>query len=716
MRIKEISLKNFFRYGNKEQTIDLTGSGVTAVTGFNGSGKSTLIVDSILFALYSKYRCDAIDDVVNRYTGKDCKVSVTFEEEGKEYKVIRYRKHSTHGNNVYLFCGDTDISGHTASETNNKIVELIKFNHIAFTNSSVFSTELYSAFLANKISERLVVFENILSLKEITLFYTTTKDIIKELNDGKMELSSAISSIESEIGVLTNTISTYNANAKTKLLSMKSNKERLKAEVEACNKKIQEYQIINIDEEKQKIQNIDVKKNIEDEIGKLRDEKSFFIVTESKEDLATYNRYKDVDFSANKAKEEKFKEDSDAVASFEKDAKEAFDRLQEIKVKKSSLEKEIESNKGRRLELEGKKEKLMKAICPFCGQHLTSEKSEEELKKCNEEIERIVTDNSNMESELGKISPEYDDFMEKYEYSQGEAKRIKDGLDQDFIPNTDLVKEMFLSAKNKVEEVEATKKKNAQKISEIDSKIKELSEKLDAILISAYTIDEINNIENSINEQKEMILNKEKEIASIDGAVNTVYDKSYVEGLQEDQKKKEESLASKREEMKKLEDEIFHYTYLGECFSNKAGGFKKYFIGEMIDVFNEKINQYLPFFFSEDVKIKFDKDLKETITMDDFEITFSSFSQGQRQRAELAISFALFDVARIFFNNSCNILILDEVDKGIDQLGLKAMVNLLNGFDKQLRILVISHNPLLEEEIPDKIKITKDGNGFSKIS
>ena len=153
-----------------------------------------------------------------------------------------------------------------------------------------------------------------------------------------------------------------------------------------------------------------------------------------------------------------------------------------------------------------------------------------------------------------------------------------------------------------------------------------------------------------------------------------------------------------------------------ECFSNKSSGFKKQFIGELIDVFNEKINQYLPFFFEENVKINFDKDLNETITMDDFDVSFSSFSQGQRQRAELSISFALFDVARIFFSNDNKLLILDEVDKGLDKFGIKAMINLLNGFDKQLRIFVVSHNPLLTDEIDDKIKIEKDSNGFSIIN
>ena len=203
---------------------------------------------------------------------------------------------------------------------------------------------------------------------------------------------------------------------------------------------------------------------------------------------------------------------------------------------------------------------------------------------------------------------------------------------------------------------------------------------------------------------------------AIDKSVKSVFDLNYVNDLKkqiEDKKKELEEINSTLEIKK---EDLFYYEYLQECFSNKSSGFKKHFIGELIDVFNEKINQYLPFFFEENVKINFDKDLNETITMDDFDVSFSSFSQGQRQRAELSISFALFDVARIFFSNDNKLLILDEVDKGLDKFGIKAMINLLNGFDKQLRIFVVSHNPLLTDEIDDKIKIEKDSNGFSIIN
>ena len=41
--IKSVSIKNFFSYGPQETVIDLSGNGITNISGCNGIGKSTLI-------------------------------------------------------------------------------------------------------------------------------------------------------------------------------------------------------------------------------------------------------------------------------------------------------------------------------------------------------------------------------------------------------------------------------------------------------------------------------------------------------------------------------------------------------------------------------------------------------------------------------------------------------------------------------------------------
>lgn len=715
MIINKITLKNFYRYGNKEQILDLTGTGITGIVGLNGYGKSTSVIDSLLFALYGKYRCSSVDGVVNRYTGKNCKVGVEFEQDGENYKIIRYRKHETHNNNIYIFKGDKDISGHTASETNSIILDIIKMPYIAFINSCVFSSELYSAFLATKNSDRLVVFENILSLKEINAFYVEIKKIIKEYNDKINEIIINKQGVSSEISAVEETINTYSTEARKKLLEMKSRKENLKKEIEDTKSKIEELSIINIDEEKKKIGNTSLKEEFKKRIELLSKNKKELDIEIPKDVISIYLKYKDVDFVENKLKEEKYKEDLETLKARESGYTNENLNIDNLNRQIINLEKERDGNLEKEKEAYKKLESLNNSLCPFCGQHLNSDRTNEEIEKANKLIDISKSSNKEIESEINNLKEQLKEAQENYTYLLNDYNRIKQNLNNDFVPNSDLAEEQFKNASQKMDEINKTKEENAFKIENINNEINEINKKIESLSITNYTEEELNNISKKIEEQKSILNNFENEISIIDGSVLNVYDKKYIDKLKKQIEEKQNVLEKIEKELEDNNYILKHYEYLGECFSNKSGGFKKYFIGEMIEFFNTKINQFLPFFFSEDVNITFDKDLNDTIIMDGFEIDFGSLSQGQRQRAELSVAFALFEMARVFFDNDTKLLVMDEMCNGLDRLGLKSMINLLNGFDGQLRIFIVSHNPLVEEEIDNKIKIERDDNGFSII-
>ena len=716
MIIKKITLKNFFRYGPNEQILDLSGTGISGITGPNGYGKSTSIVDSLCFAFYGKYRCSSVDDVVNRYIGKDCKVGVEFEQDGKEYKILRYRKHSTHNNNVYIFQNDLDISGHTAADTNNKIIDIIRMPYIAFINSSVFSSELYSAFLANKVSERLVVFENILSLKEITAFYLETKEILKELGNSMEEIDTNVVSAKRERDAIDKTSKDYSNSAREKLLKMKADKDAAKKSIDSYTASINELSIVDIELERSKLSNNSLKEEYELMLDRIKKEKETLTVKEDKDDLSIIDKYKDVDFEENRNKELKYAEDLETIKARENGYTVSMGTIKSLDNEAVSLAKKIDENKYKLKTIDEKIRKLDEATCPFCGQHLTSERAEDEKKKAASEFEELKGEIADDEKKLEEVEENLKEERERYNYLISDANRIKEKLDNSFYPNTELIKEQYENALKNVKAIEELREKNKARFVELLDEERRVEDKLEQLSFTNFTIEELDSMADKIQAFKDKIVECERQIAEIDGQVKTVYDKSYVDGLNKQIEKLDKEISELMEKKDALNDDIVHYEFLADCFSNKSGGFKKYFIGEMIDVFNAKISQYLPFFFEDDVRIEFDKNLNDKITMDGYEISFNSFSQGQRQRAELAINFALFDVARIFFSNDNKLLILDEMDKGLDKFGIKAMIDLLNGFDKQLKIFVVSHNPLMEEEIDSKIKISRDENGFSILN
>ena len=248
------------------------------------------------------------------------------------------------------------------------------------------------------------------------------------------------------------------------------------------------------------------------------------------------------------------------------------------------------------------------------------------------------------------------------------------------------------------------------------SKMKEEIDKFNGVSESSWTLEELNNISSKIEEINNKIKECELKAASILGSVSTVYDKSFVEKTEKEIEEKNEILLKIQKDKEALEEDIKYFNYLADCFSNKSNGFKKYFIGEMIDTFNSNINKFIPFFFNnEALEIKFDKDLNDSITMDNEEITYGSLSKGQKTRAELAIAFALFELSRFYYSNCNNILMVDEMlDDGLDIYGMRSAISVLKGFSDST-VYVISHNDNIKELIENKIEITKDENGFSVI-
>jgi len=102
--IKTLTVKNFMSVGNQTQAIDFQQKLLTLVLGENldmggddagsrnGTGKTT-IVNALSYALYGEALTKIRrDNLVNKTNGKGMLVTITFEKEGKKYKVERGRK------------------------------------------------------------------------------------------------------------------------------------------------------------------------------------------------------------------------------------------------------------------------------------------------------------------------------------------------------------------------------------------------------------------------------------------------------------------------------------------------------------------------------------------------------------------------------------------------------------------------------------------------
>ena len=158
-------------------------------------------------------------------------------------------------------------------------------------------------------------------------------------------------------------------------------------------------------------------------------------------------------------------------------------------------------------------------------------------------------------------------------------------------------------------------------------------------------------------------------------------------------------------------------TYSAASVLLKDGGIKSKIIKQYIPIINKLINKYLSSmdFF---VQFELDESFNETIKSryrDAF--SYSSFSEGEKMRINLAILFTWRAVAKLRNSINTNILIMDEVfDSSLDSNGTEEFMKILNTITTDTNTFIISHKT---DQISDKfnnvLKFEKHKN-FSKVA
>ena len=119
------------------------------------------------------------------------------------------------------------------------------------------------------------------------------------------------------------------------------------------------------------------------------------------------------------------------------------------------------------------------------------------------------------------------------------------------------------------------------------------------------------------------------------------------------------------------------------------------------------------------VNFNLDDEFNETIKSRHRDIfTYSSFSEGEKRKIDLALLFAWRAMAEIKNSLSTNLLVLDEVlDGSLDDTSTEAFLDIVSGMRGQgVNVFVISHKSkeVLQDKFERHVEMTKQGN-FSKM-
>jgi len=210
-----------------------------------------------------------------------------------------------------------------------------------------------------------------------------------------------------------------------------------------------------------------------------------------------------------------------------------------------------------------------------------------------------------------------------------------------------------------------------------------------------------------INLNQRQIRELEHEIQTITSNLqnrNTEHEK--LEQFKDNLQKTIEYLSDKKQE-------IVHYDFAYSLL--KDDGVKTKIIKKYLPFINQQVNRYLQMmdFY---INFKLDEEFGETIESPIHEnFSYSSFSEGEKMRVDLALLFTWREVARLKNSVNTNLLIMDEVfDSSLDGFGTEEFLKIIRYVIKDANIFVISHKSDLHDKFETVIKFDKV-KGFSRM-
>lgn len=174
-----------------------------------------------------------------------------------------------------------------------------------------------------------------------------------------------------------------------------------------------------------------------------------------------------------------------------------------------------------------------------------------------------------------------------------------------------------------------------------------------------------------------------------------------------------QKIESQERELKELLDEKAYFEVASALL--KDTGIKTKIIKQYLPIINKMVNKYLvamDFF----VNFNLDESFKETIkSRHRDEFSYNSFSEGEKQRIDMALMLTWRAIAKLKNSANTNLLILDEVfDSSLDNNGTEYLMNILHMLEG-VNLFVISHKgDILQDKFANVIRFDKVKN-FSRI-
>jgi exonuclease SbcC len=652
----------------------------------NGTGKSS-IFEALTWALFGKARCKYSDSIVK--DGKvSCKVTLLFMHDDKKYKIVRIRnaKYASQSSLEFFEILSDDSEAQIKADTNTelakKICEVIHSNYEVFVNSVYFKQGDVSGFLNGKASDRQKIASSILNLDRWNRHKDTAdkryKEIDKQLSLLKYKLS--------ELSDIDDLMLDYEEKLDTQTTII----EDLTPEEEVLQEEIRALEL--------KVSNI-----------KMQDSNlSDYQHTQTKFEYAQ-NKITELGGSLEKK--------AKLVQSSEHDIQKNEEAIEHAEAKILELVPSLSLKD--KLNIPDFERKLMKGKVRYdmLSSQIVNQEKNEECEACG----TIWEDKRKKRKEIAKKKIELEELKAKIDKAETklDAKKAKGKEIAQIEVEIDKYSTRCKSFDNSNELHRLRIDSSQNEITLLKQNLAEASKEKDSLekALSGMQVVFENSDFNSIVETLELKQERRKEIVrQREDAIHELGGIKYkLEGLY----KSREAKFALGKEIGILNREATIYSSLVRSFGRN--GIQAIMVDNVMEelarVTNEQLNEftavptYVDFITQkQDTKGSWKETLEIDVRTPAGIREFDGLSGGEAFRVAFAIRLALSSIQARRMGGETQLLMLDEVSTNLDRHGLEAFVSIIRRLEKDLKILVITHDDKFKEEFEHIITVKKNGD------
>lgn len=387
------------------------------------------------------------------------------------------------------------------------------------------------------------------------------------------------------------------------------------------------------------------------------------------------------------------------------------DEIKTLELKKESFSDKVKMQKNFIDEIQSREKEII-------------QKKNKLITDLNQEIEISIKENSVLEEKIfgkQKILEEYSDSSNKLK----KLGNLKGKISQKVSTITEEHKFFTINTVCPTCTQEIDEEFRLNKINESQDKAKELQigykqleeaiqeeEERESHFLSLSK--EITKLTNEISQNHTRVSIKQRQIQDIESEIQSITEQ--IQNQNEEHIKLEEfktNLQNIYDNLSSKKELIHYYDFTYNLL--KDGGVKTKIIKKYLPLINQQVNRYLQmmdFYINFTLNEEFNESIQSPIHED---FSYSSFSEGEKARINLALIFAWREIAKFKNSANCNIILFDEVfDSSLDVSGTDDFLKIIRFVLKDTNVFVISHKVGLDDKF-DCVYQAEKIKGFSRL-